>query len=55
MQHLPTILVAAIVAAVFVAIVANEIKKYKKGEGCGCGCGSCGMRDTCHSAKKPKE
>jgi len=46
----PTIIVATIVAVIFVAIVVNEIKKKKSGKGgCSCGgnCGACGM--SCHS------
>ncbi len=45
----PTILVAALVAVVFIAIVVSEIKKKKSGKGsCSCGgnCGVCPM--GCH-------
>ena len=41
-----TIIVAAIVAAVFLAIVIREIRNRKKGKGsCSCGgsCDACGM------------
>ena len=52
-MNAPTIIIAAIVAAVFVAIVVNEIKKRKSGRGsCSCGCGSCGMKDICHQKKE---
>ena len=45
----PTIIVAAIVAAVFLAIVITGIRNRKKGKGsCSCGCSGCGMKDTCH-------
>ncbi len=49
----PTIIVALIILAVVVGIIANEIKKKKRGESsCSCGCGGCAFKDTCH---KPKE
>lgn len=47
-MNVPTIIVAAIVAAVFIAIVITDIRRRKKGAGCSCGCGSCAMRDICH-------
>ncbi len=50
----PTIIVAAVVAAVFVAIVIGEIRKRKNGKGgCACGgsCGGCAMSGMCHSAE----
>ena len=48
-----TIVVALLVAAVFVAIVANEIHKRKSGKGfCSCGgCSSCALRGSCHKNK----
>lgn len=41
-MNLPTILIGSIVLGVFVAIVASEVKKRRRGHGgcCGC-CGSC--------------
>jgi hypothetical protein len=52
-MNAPTIIVLGIVVAVFVAIVAQEIIKKKKGESsCSCGCGGCAFRDSCHSKKK---
>lgn len=51
----PTILVAVAVAAIFVAIVANEIRKKKKGiSSCSCGgsCGGCAMHGSCHANKE---
>jgi hypothetical protein len=52
----PTILVAAVVAGIFAAIVVRIIVNKKNGKGsCSCGCGGCGgcaMKDSCHSAKK---
>ena len=41
---LPTIIVASIIAFVFIAIIVNEIRKKKSGRSsCSCGgnCGSC--------------
>lgn len=53
MPNLPTILVAGIIAIIFVAIVANEIRKRKRGQGsCSCGCSGCGMSDVCHGNQK---
>lgn len=49
----PTILVAAVVAGIFAAIVVRIIVNKKNGKGsCSCGCGGCAMKDSCHSAKK---
>ena len=48
-----TIIIAALVAIVFVAIIVFEVKKRKSGKGsCSCGgsCGACGM--NCHSNEK---
>ena len=52
-MNIPTIIVAAIVAVLFVAIVVSEIKKKKSGKGsCSCGCSGCAMKDVCHSQKQ---
>lgn len=51
----PTILIAAVVAVIFFAIVINEIRKKKQGKGsCSCGgsCGACPMGGSCHSTDK---
>ncbi|MCI6925805.1 FeoB-associated Cys-rich membrane protein [Butyricicoccus porcorum] len=51
-MNLATFLVAALVAAVFLAIVISGIRKRKNGgSSCSCGgsCGGCGMADACHS------
>lgn len=48
-MNLPTLLIAALVAAVFVAIVASGMRKRKKGgTGCGCGCAGCPNAGLCH-------
>lgn len=53
MENLPTIIGAAVVAAVFIAIIVCEVKKRKSGKGsCSCGCSDCAMKDTCHGADK---
>lgn len=47
----PTIIVAALVAAAFIAIVVHGVRNKKKGKSsCSCGgsCGTCGM---CHQHK----
>ena len=42
-MNLPTVIVLAAVAVIFVTIIAIQIRRCKKG-GCSCGgdCGSCG-------------
>lgn len=48
---IPTIIVAALVAAALVAIVVCGIRNKKKGKSsCSCGCGGCAMKDTCHKS-----
>ena len=55
-MNAPTIIVALIVAAVFVAITVNEVKKHKSGRGgCSCGCAHCGMADVCHSKQQSQK
>lgn len=51
----PTIIIALIIAVVFIAIIFNEINKKKKGKSsCSCGCGGCAMADVCHVKNKKK-
>lgn len=51
--NLPTMVIAGIVAALFLAIVIRGIVKRGRGEtGCGCGCSGCPNSGLCHSAKK---
>ena len=48
---IPTIIVSAIIAVIFVAIVYSEIRKRQKGQGsCSCGgsCSTCGA--GCHGS-----
>lgn len=50
-MNLPTLLVAALVVGIFIAIVAVAIRNKKKGKGgCSCGgsCSGCGMDGACH-------
>ncbi len=44
-MNLPTLIIALIIAAVFIAIVVNGLRRRKKGKhACSCGeCGSCGL------------
>ncbi len=52
----PTMIVACIIAVIFVSIIYFEIKKRKSGKGsCSCGCSGCGMADVCHGQKETKE
>ena len=49
MEHLPTILISAVIAAIVAAILVNAIRNKKKGKGCSCGsCGGCAMSGVCH-------
>lgn len=53
-MNVPTLIVLAIVVAVFVGIVAKMIVDKKKGKSscsCGCSCAGCAMKDACHSEK----
>ncbi len=48
----PTIIVAAIVASIFIAIVVRGVINKKNGKGgCSCGCSGCAMKDRCHPQK----
>ena len=52
----PTIIIASIVAVLFVLIIVGEVHKKKSGKGgCSCGgnCGACGM--NCHGDKTAKK
>ena len=47
-----TIVVAAIVVAVFAAIIVKGIINKKKGKSsCSCGCNGCANKEYCHSGK----
>lgn len=51
-MNFPTLLLAALVAAVFLAIVVNGARKRKRGgSGCGCGCAGCPNAGLCHPQK----
>lgn len=46
-----TIIIAVIIAAVFIAIVVNAVRSKKKGKhSCSCvgGCSGCAMNGSCH-------
>lgn len=48
-MNLPTIVIATVVLAVFVAIVAGEVRKKKQGKSsCSCGCSGCSADCGCH-------
>ena len=45
----PTLIVAVIVAVIFLSIVVRGIINRKNGKGsCSCGCSGCAMKDACH-------
>lgn len=47
-----TVIIAALVAGVFLAIVITGIRNRKRGKNsCSCGCGGCAIKDTCRSKK----
>ncbi len=47
--NMPTIIIGAIIAVIFVVIVIRGIIKRKRGErGCGCGCSGCPNSAVCH-------
>ena len=51
--NLPTILIAAVIAVIFAAIVIRGIRKRRRGEtGCGCGCSGCPNSALCHGGKR---
>lgn len=51
---LSTIIIASLIAIIFIAIVVKGIINLKKGKGiCSCGsCSGCSMSDYCHGNKK---
>lgn len=52
-MNFPTILIAALVAAAFLAIVCGGVRKRKKGgTGCGCRCAGCPGAGLCHPQKQ---
>ncbi len=50
----PTIIVASILAVIFLAIVITGIRNKKKGKhSCSCGsCGGCAMNGSCHKTEE---
>ena len=53
MNNLPTIIIAVIIGAAFIAVVANGIRNKKKGKNsCSCGCNGCSMADICRKNMK---
>lgn len=54
--NLPTVIIAAIIAAAVIGIIVNGIRKAKKGEGsCACSGGCSGCRNSSCSAFKETE
>lgn len=53
--NVPTILIAAVVAALFAAVIIRGIRRRKRGEGgCGCGCSGCPHSAFCHGGAESK-
>ena len=49
-----TILIAALVAVLFIAVIVRQIRRHRQGKSsCSCGCGGCAMSGNCQS-KGPK-
>ena len=54
--NIATIIGVTIIAAIFIFIVASEVKKRKAGKsGCGCGCDHCANSEFCHPQIKIKK
>ena len=52
-ENLSTIIVCAILAAVFAGVIRTVIKNKKKGKSaCGCGCSSCPMSGSCNDKQE---
>ena len=52
-MNIPSIIIAAVIGVIFVAIIVREIRNKKKGKStCSCGCGGCAMSGMCHSEKQ---
>lgn len=51
--NLPTVIIAAIIAAAVIGIIVNGIRKSKRGEdSCACSCGCSGCKNSACSAYK---
>ncbi len=49
---IPTIVITALIAIVFLAIVIKGLYNRKNGKSsCGCNCSGCAMKDKCHPNK----
>lgn len=56
MEHLPTIIVIAVLLIAVAAIIGGMVKNKKKGKSsCGCSCGSCSMSGVCSAGRKKEE
>lgn len=51
-MNIPTLIISAVIAVIFFAIIFSEIQKRKKGKGtCSCGCSGCANSEFCHGKK----
>lgn len=54
--NLPTVVIAVIIAALFLTIVIRGVIKRRRGEsGCGCGCSGCPNSALCHGGTEKKK
>lgn len=54
--NLPTVVIAVIIAALFLAIVVRGVVKRRRGgSGCGCGCSGCPNSALCHGGTEKKK
>ncbi len=52
-MNLPTIIVTALIAVIFLFIIIKGVINKKRGKSsCSCGCGGCAMSEICHSKSK---
>lgn len=48
-MNLPTVIIGAVVLAIFLLIVIHGIHDHRHHKGgCSCGCGDCPGKDLCH-------
>lgn len=54
--NLPTVIIALVVAVIFIAIIVRGVMKRKRGEsGCGCGCSGCPNSAACRGGAEKSD